>query len=281
MKNAFILINAFTNHVGELHRAQRLKQELEALGVKTDIVRNSPAVTSMTGDFCVFLDKDRYAARALEKRMRLFNRSEAIELCDDKMLTHLALDGVVPMPKTIPSLLCYTQNAPPSEELLSSVEKLGYPMVVKECFGSLGREVYLVRDRAELEKLSLELRPKPHLYQEFIEESAGRDLRVIVVGGKAIAAMERISEKDFRSNADLGGRGEPHKLKDNEREISEKIAQHLELDYCGIDLLWSKHGMLLCEVNSNAFFQKMEEVTSIDIAKAYAEHVYREIYGQN
>ena len=280
MKNAFILINAYSNHSGELHRVQRLKQELEALGVKIEIVRNSPDVTSMTGDFCVFLDKDRYAARALEKRMRLFNRAEAIEICDDKMLTHLALEGVVPMPKTVPSLLCYTQTALPSEELLSSVERLGYPIVIKESFGSLGREVYLVKDRAELEKLSLELRPKPHLYQEFIQESAGRDLRVIVVGGKAIAAMKRISDHDFRSNAELGGRGEAYVLGDEERAISEKIAQHLELDYCGIDLLWSKRGMLLCEVNSNAFFQKMEEVTSINIAKAYAEHIFREIYCQ-
>ena len=280
MKRAFILINAYSRHAGELHRAERLKAALQALGVEMEIVRNSPEALKKTGDFCVFLDKDRYAARSLEKRMRLFNCADAIEICDDKMLTHLALEGVVPMPKTIPSLLCYTPGCPPSGILLKTVEKeLGYPIVVKESFGSLGREVYLASNRAELEKLATELTFKPHLYQEFIAESAGRDLRVIVVGGNAIAAMERISKNDFRSNAELGGNALMHLLTKEERAISEKIARHLKLDYCGIDLLWGKNGMLLCEVNSNAFFQKMEEVTSIDVAKAYAEHIYREIYG--
>lgn len=275
----FLVVNAYTNSAHELNQPSRLREELARLGVKADIVKNSPEVLEKAGDFCVYLDKDKYYAALLERRMRLFNRAEGIEVCDDKMLTHLALDGL-PMPKTIPSLLCYTPAAPVSKQLLARAEEeLGYPMVIKECHGSLGQQVYLAHDRAELEELAERLKCVPHLYQQFISESAGRDLRVIVVGGRAIAAMKRSSETDFRSNAELGGRGEAYPLGGEAQALSETVAQKLRLDYCGIDLLFGKAGLLVCEVNSNAFFGTMERVTGINVAKAYAEHIFHEIYG--
>lgn len=279
MKSGFIVVNAYTGNAHELNQPEKLSAELEKMGVRMRIVRNSPAVSSERGDFCVFFDKDKYAARAIEKKIRLFNRAEAIEICDDKMLTYLSLDGF-PMPETIPSLLCYNPECPTSSELLSAAEeRLGYPMVVKECFGSLGRQVYLVRDREALRRISERLKPKPHLYQKFVSESAGRDLRVIVVGGRAIAAMRRVSTTDdFRSNAELGGVGERYPLDDAARDLCEKVAKKLSLDYCGIDLLFGKEGYLVCEVNSNAFFHTIERVTGISVATAYAEHIFREIY---
>lgn len=278
MKKGFIVVNAYTESLHELNQPNRLKSELEELGIEMKIVRNSPAVLQESGDFCIFLDKDKYTALGLEKRMRLFNRAKAIEICDDKMLTCLALDGF-PMPKTIPSLLCYTPKSPVSKELLDNIEKeLGFPVVVKECFGSLGMQVYLVRNGEELHEISERLKLKPHLYQKFIEESSGRDLRVIVVGGRVIAAMKRVSETDFRSNAELGGRGEPFEPDAAARELCEKIANRLELDYCGIDLLFGEDGYLVCEVNSNAFFGTIEKTSKINVAKAYAEYIYREVY---
>ncbi len=279
MKKAFIVVNAYTENLREFNQPNRIKAEFEKRGVEMKVLRNSPLVLKEEGDFCIYLDKDKYTARMLERRMRLFNSAEAIELCDDKMLTVLALDGF-PCPKTIPSLLCYTPQAPVSRELIGCVEGgLGFPVVVKECFGSLGMQVYLVQNRKELDEISERLKLKPHLYQEFIKESAGRDLRVIVVGGKAVAAMKRVSESDFRSNVELGGKGEKFVLDDAARELCEKIAARLKLDYCGIDLLFGKEGYLVCEVNSNAFFGGIEKVTGVDVAKAYADHIYREIYG--
>lgn len=279
MKSGFIIVNAYTKSEHELNQPKRLCAELEKLGVKMSIVRNSPSALLKEGDFCVYLDKDKYAAQMLEKRMRLFNRAKPIELCDDKMLTFLALDGF-PMPETLPSLLCYNPECPPSKELLNAAEgRLGYPMVVKECFGSLGKQVYLARDKNELAALSESLKLKPHLYQKFIAESAGRDLRVIAVGGEAIAAMERISQTDFRSNAELGGVGKAFALDREAKELSEAVAKKLCLDYCGIDLLFGKEGYLVCEVNSNAFFLTMERVTGVSVAAAYAAHIFREIYG--
>ncbi len=281
MKKGFIVINAYTEASSELNQPKRLKSELEALGVSMEIVRNSPSILHKEGDFAVYADKDKYAARALEKRLRIFNRAEAIEICDDKMLTHLALDGF-PMPETIPSLLCYTPSAPVSEALLGEVkDRLGFPVVVKECHGSLGKQVYLARNETELRALAERLKGVPHLYQKLIAESAGRDLRVIVIGGRAVAAMRRTSQTDFRSNAELGGIGEPFPLDREATDLSEAIARTLGLDYCGIDLLFGKDGYLMCEVNSNAFFGAIERVTRQNIAQAYAEHIYRKIYIEN
>ncbi len=279
MRRAIILINAYTRSEAELNQPRRLKEELGRLGVQAEIVRNSPAALRAQADFCIFLDKDKYAAKAIERRMRLFNRAEAIEICDDKMLTHLALAGV-PMPETVSSLLCYTPEQPVSAELLREVEGLGYPLVVKENHGSLGRQVYLARNREELGTLAERLKLVPHLYQKFIAESAGRDLRVIVVGGRALAAMKRTSETDFRSNAALGGTCEPFTLDRNAAELCERVADKLGLDYCGIDLLFSSRGCgyLVCEVNSNAFFAAFERVTQINVARVYAEHIFRTIY---
>lgn len=280
-----ILVNAYTQSEHELNQPRRIQAELAALGVDAELKRNDGALAYLSDgvrsdaasayDFCVYLDKDKYTSRMLERSgLRLFNRAEAVETCDDKMLTHLALAGVVPMPKTIPGPLCYTPGAPVSERLLSRVEELlGCPVVVKECYGSLGKGVYLAHDRAQLREIAARVQAKPHLYQQFIAESAGQDLRVLVIGGKAVAAMRRISQGDFRSNAELGGRGEAAALDPVVAALCEKAAARIGLDYCGVDLLLSKDGPLVCEVNSNAFFGTFERVTKINVARRYAEYI--------
>ena len=290
MKRGIILINAYTKSEHELNQPLRLREELAALGVNAEIVRNRfPAFLNGEGevslsdppDFCVYLDKDKYTGEMLEKRgVRLFNPIGAIADCDDKMRTYLALGGFgIPMPKTFAAPLCYYPDEPYGG--LELVEReLGYPIVVKECYGSLGKGVSLARDRAELSSLAERLKCRPHLFQEFIEESRGRDVRVIVVGGKAIGSMLRISDCDFRSNAELGGKGVPYGLSEEGRLLCEKIARILRLDYCGIDLLFGKEGFLLCEVNSNAFFGTFERVTGVNAARAYAEHIFKIIYGE-
>lgn len=285
MKRGLILVNAYTRSESELNQPRRIAEELSLCGVEAEIKRNTvPAVIGGKApayDFCVYLDKDKYAARALEARgLRLFNRAEAVETCDDKMLTFLALEGAqIPMPRTIAAPLCYTPEEPVSKELLREAETLGYPLIVKECFGSLGKGVYKADDRAALTAIAERLKGKPHLFQEYIAKSAGRDLRVTVVGGRAIAAMVRTSA-DFRSNLGFGGSGERAELDEDTARLCEKIADRLRLDYCGIDLLFGGR-MLLCEVNSNAFFGGTERVTGVNVARAYAEHIVKEIYGRN
>ncbi len=284
---ACILVNPFLSSESEFYQPRRIREEFSARGVAADILPNAwtarigreGAAEELTRryDLCVYLDKDRYAPRILETRgMRLFDRAEAVELCDDKMLTHIALAGKVPMPQTYFAPLCYKADAAP-QDAGEIGEKLGYPLVVKECFGSFGEQVYLARDGEELASLSARLRMRPHIYQELIGESAGKDLRVIAVGGEVAACMMRTSKGDFRSNIAAGGRGEPFAATEEVRRIARVVSETLRLDYCGIDLLFGKEGMLLCEVNSNAFFGKIEEVTGKNIAAAYVDHICREM----
>lgn len=290
MKKALILINAYSVLPSYLNQANRLAQEFKKLGVEAEIRRNDlglyikdGSIAGYTGgyDFCVFLDKDKYTAAMLEAAgLRLFNRRSAVEICDDKMLTHLALAGKgIPMPDTVAGALCYIQDAALSDETVRKLENsLGYPMIIKQSYGSLGKGIYRVENRKELKNVYDGIKLAPHLFQKSIEESYGRDVRVIVVGGKCVAAMERRSDGDFRSNLELGGKGFPYKTDVKLNDICRRTAEILNLDYCGIDLLVGREGYLVCEVNSNAFFGGIEKVTGIDVAKIYAEYIYGEIY---
>ncbi|MDE6676975.1 MAG: RimK family alpha-L-glutamate ligase, partial [Clostridia bacterium] len=187
-----------------------------------------------------------------------------------------------PMPDTLAGPLCYLPNEPVKEELLSGViSRLGLPVVVKECFGSLGKGVYKADTKEELREIAEQVKCKLHLFQKFIAGSAGRDVRVIVIGGKVFSAMLRTSQTDFRSNVELGGKGEKFELGRDGITLCEAVARRLNLDYCGIDLLFGENGFLVCEVNSNAFFGGMERVTGLNVARAYTEHIINEIYGGN
>lgn len=289
MKRGLILNNAYYETPATLYQSERLQEELLKLGVKTDVKKNdffaaeieNGAVKGVNGyDFCIFLDKDKYAARALESAgLRLFNRREAIELCDDKALTFLALAGSgIPAPKTLPGLLCYSPEAEFQTKTAEYIAKtLGFPLIVKESYGSLGKFVYKADDMPSLIKICKELKCRPHLFQKFVSESAGKDIRAIVIGGKTVAAMKRTSTGDFRSNIGLGGKGEPYNADGELTALCEKTAALLNLDYCGIDVLFGKDGYLLCEVNSNAFFGGIESATGVNVAKAYAEHILKSI----
>lgn len=281
-----ILNNAYYETPSTSYQGERLAAELNKLGVLTDIKKNDFFGAKIEGgklknvaegyDFCIYLDKDKYVSYTLEKcGLRLFNRHSAIQACDDKAVTFLYLaNSGIPMPKTLPGLLCYDPNSHVSADTCEVLEReLGYPMIAKQCFGSLGKFVYKIDNRAQLEALSEELKCTPHLFQQFIQESEGRDIRAIVIGGKVIAAMQRKSTTDFRSNIELGGVGTPIEIDSDLRNLCQKVATNLQLDYCGIDILYGKYGYTLCEVNSNAFFGGIEKVTGINIAKAYAEHI--------
>ena len=184
------------------------------------------------------------------------------------------------MPRTLPGLLCYDKNEKVSEKALDIVEQqLGYPLIVKTSYGSLGQGVYKVDNRNQLKQIAEKLIGMPHLFQKFIKSSYGKDIRVIVIDGKCVAAMVRQSDNDFRSNLELGGKGTAINPLDEVVKLCEKTAEILKLDYCGIDVLFGEDKYYICEVNSNAFFGGIESVTKINIAKKYAEYVINKIYG--
>ena len=130
------------------------------------------------------------------------------------------------------------------------------------------------RHAAKLE----EVKTKPHIFQEYLGKKKGVDVRVIVIGGKAVAAMERRNVNDFRSNVAQGGDGIKIKLQDEFRKAAETCAKVLGLDYCGVDLLYGNEGEpYVCEVNSNAFIGGIEKATDINVARVYAEYIIKTI----
>lgn len=285
IRGAF-LHNGYHLYPGHIHFMDRLSEALSTFGVAMDRISSTEILYRFTNDgeikakdlpydFIVVLDKDKYILKALSSNgIRLFDSASSVESCDDKLLTFFALQGQgIPMPKTIGVPLNYV-NGDASDFLKEAAKELGYPIVVKTNFGSMGTGVYLARDFAELSSLEQKLCSSSHLLQEFIPTSFGHDTRVICLGGKVIAAYRRENTKgDFRSNIALGGIGTPIALSKKAQEVAEKAASILGLDYCGIDLLDGPNGPILCEVNSNAFFAEAEKVTGVDIAGAYAAYI--------
>lgn len=280
-----ILTNANYDTPSTRYQASRLLDELQKLGGNVRILKNDGSLCSLDKrvnyDFCIFLDKDLYTAEYLSRvGVKVFNSPKSIRICDDKMLTYLSLLGTgIAIPKTVAGVYSYEKCNTGIDKILYLENQLNYPMVVKLNCSSLGAGVYLAHDRLELQKLLYDVSDKPHHVQECITESTGEDFRVIVVDGKVIASMLRHSDSDFRSNVELGGKGEPIVLPSEYVKLAERVAKELDLSYCGVDILKGNNGPILCEVNSNAFFGGIEEVTGINVAKAYAEHVINVVKG--
>ena len=285
-----ILVNAYVEKESYLYQARRMKEELEKRDISCDIIKNNNfSVYIENGnilndyldyDFVIFWDKDKYIGEMLEKAgLRVFNRPESILACDDKMTTHIRLSNSgIPMPDTYPGILCYNKEQEVKKETIDLIEKkLGYPMICKHSYGSLGQGVFLVENRKQLEEISENVKTVPHLFQQFILESYGRDLRVIVVGDKVLGGMVRQSLNNFKSNIGSGGSGKIYPVSKEVGEMCLKIKNILNLDYCGIDILFGKNGPVICEVNSNAFFETFEKVTGINVAKEYANYIIDQV----
>lgn len=279
-----VLVNAYIKPGGMVRQAERVAEELRALGIGAEIVKNgsflcdvreNTITLSQNCDFVVYLDKDKYLSRMMEARgLRLFNRAAAVELCDDKVLTCIALaGGGVNLPDTMPAPLCYYPDAAVREESLQTIaERLGFPLVAKKSYGSWGMDVRLVRDARDLRRTAEEFKTYPHLFQKKVGKS-GEDYRVLVVGGKAVASMMRKNENDFRSNVEAGGKGYKAEVPDSFLQTAERCAGLLGLDYCGVDLLDESGIPYVCEVNSNALFNEAERVTGVNVAGAFARHI--------
>ena len=270
----------------------RFKEEFSKLGISLDVLKNDGTLAEIENnnvrlnipecDFVIYLDKDAYLARLLEKAgKRIFNNAEFIKMCDDKMLTFIkcANEGIK-MPDTFAGPLVYTSIEKPHIEFLDTIiNKLGFPMVVKKVYGSLGEGVFLVKDRNELISLYEEICHNPLIFQRYVSSSKGRSIRVIVIDGKVFGAFVRKNGGDFRSN--FGTTAGSEKLENSQKylDFAQKIAEKLDIEYAGIDLLDDDNGeIVMCEINSNAFFEEFEKTTGLNVAKAFAEMVKRKIY---
>ncbi len=204
------------------------------------------------------------------------NRADTLKKTSDKLLTLqlLAAQGV-PVPKT----LWIRPNTSP--DFLR--DQLGLPLVVKIIDGSKGHGVSLVHSLPELETLLdmlMASRPaSPLLAQEFLADSRGRDLRVLVIDGKPRVAMLRQnrSPDGFKSNISAGGRASAFPLSDPIRELSERVISILGLNIGGIDLLFRGDGFVVGEANSSPGFQGIESCTDVNVPVEVLHSIARQL----
>lgn len=281
MKGA-IVINGYLDGKKFREPAEMLTEAGERHGVpmKTFLNSNlsvpigdSDAFAERLGDidFIIFWDKDVKLARNLEVcGYPVINCSEAIRICDDKALTHLTLaEYGIPSIKTVASPMSFGY---PYQDLLPDiVDQIGFPMVVKDCFGSFGQQVHLVRTMEELHKHAEGTVPK--IFQEYIE-CDGRDIRVEVVGEKVVAAVMRTAAYgDFRSNATIGGIMEKYEPSEEEAQLAIEAASAVQADFAGVDIIHSADGPVVCEVNSNAHIKNLFDATGVNAADCIIEYI--------
>ncbi len=245
-----------------------------SLSIKTQIPYSQP-------DFILFFDKNLRLACHLEKMgYKLYNSSKAISYCDDKWLTaQILADNDIRLAKTMVSSLHYQgfieESADEKQNAIACIEdNFSYPLVVKEVHGSFGSQVYLLHNRLELMQKRNALLYTPHIYQEFISSSRGRDIRLNVVGNKVVASVLRICETDFRANVTNGGVMHAYTPSAACIAMAVKASQLLCADFSGVDILFGDNDEpIVCEVNSNAHIKSIYDCTGINIAHAIFDHI--------
>lgn len=200
-----------------------------------------------------------------------FNSSQSIDTVKDKLYTQQILaEHNLPVPKTM--LIKYKSD-------VELVEKhLGFPVIVKTISGAQGSGVFLAETKSKfVDLLEMINAYKPRatmILQEFIQESRGIDLRVLTIGGRAVAAMKRISGDDsFKANFSRGGRVEPYEITPEIEWLATETSRVLNLDIAGIDLLFDGDHFKICEANSSPGFEGIESCTDANIPEEIYQYL--------
>ncbi|WP_328451111.1 RimK family alpha-L-glutamate ligase [Streptomyces sp. NBC_00386] len=215
-----------------------------------------------------------YAAGCLTAAgVDVVNSANATEVCGDKWRSTVALEAAgVPTPRTVLGLT--------PQATLAALDSLGYPALIKPLVGSWGRLVVRLPDRAGAESV-LEYAaalpgPQSHLgYVQELIDKPGRDIRVIVVGGRVLGAVYRTGEA-LRTNVALGGRTRPCEVTAEITELSLAAVAAVGADIAGVDLIEDRDGRLLVlEVNHRVEFTGFQSALGdqVDVADHIVDHL--------
>jgi len=189
--------------------------------------------------------------------------SNAIEASKDKMYANqIMAQAGLPIPKTM------LTRFPCKAELVE--KQVGFPCVMKVVTGSHGAGVYLCENAKQFEDLSelissIDFKASM-IVQQYISYSEGRDLRVIVIGGRVVGAMlRRSTDGSFKANISRGGEGVAYDVDDEMEMLAIQVAKVLDLDIAGVDLLFGTDGYKICEANSSPGFKGFESALGINI----------------
>jgi ribosomal protein S6--L-glutamate ligase len=207
--------------------------------------------------------------RARVNGVTVLNPPAALEACVDKYLATAKLAAAgLPVP---PTVACQTADA-----ALEAFASLGGDVVVKPLFGSEGRGMIRVsnpelawRAFRTLERLQTVL-----YIQQFVPHP-GWDLRVLVLGGRVLAAMRRHAKDDWRTNVAQGGRAEAMTATLAEEQLALRAAAAVGADFGGVDLLPTKNGHVVLEVNAVPGWRALAPACGVDVAAAVVRHLAR------
>jgi ribosomal protein S6--L-glutamate ligase len=198
----------------------------------------------------------------------LVNSFDPISRARDKLLSlQLLSQSGIAIPKTV-----VARN--PSHLPQSLAEVGGPPVVLKLTHGTQGVGVMLADSQHAVESMldTLWSLGQTILIQEFIAESSGRDIRALVMGGRVVAAMRRQAKLgEFRSNIHRGGAGTAVELTPEYARAATDAARVVGLEIAGVDLLESRDGPRVIEINASPGFEGLEQATGLDIASLFIE----------
>jgi [lysine-biosynthesis-protein LysW]--L-2-aminoadipate ligase len=275
-------------HIGFLHSIIRPDEkmllsmfaekgiEVEQLDVRTAIFDFSAPLSpeidrcSLILERAVSFSKGSYALQVLEsKGKKTLNTSALLELCGDKIKTSLLLEkNKIPTIKTVLALS--------PESALEAIETMGYPVVLKPPVGSWGRLLAKINDRDAAEAI-IEHKSTLGSYQHelfYIQEyvkKPGRDIRIVVVGDKAVAGMYRNSEH-WITNAARGGNPEVCPITSEIKKIIDQIVSTFGEGLMGIDLFETNDGLKVVEVNAGVEFKAISRVSESSIPEKIVDY---------
>lgn len=278
-----------------VHSTRRIVEEAEKLGHYVELIDHTKCSVKLgsgrpqiylgdenvTNEFDVIIPRigakvTRHGA-AIVKQFEMNNvfstaRSLGITRARNKVRTLqiMARKGI-PIPETVFSI--NPDNIEVQIQLLG-----GPPVIIKLQEGTHGLGVILAESKKSAKSIidTFYKMDTSILLQKYIEEANGEDIRIIVVGNKVVASMKRMSELgDFRSNVHRGGNTEAIEPTDKERYIALNASKYLGLGVAGVDLIRSKKGPLLIEVNASPGLKGIEAATGINVAKHIIEFVER------
>ncbi len=283
MSKGYIVVNSFVNNekfsnlynilvksFSKFHIDLEKKTAIE-LGTEVNLqLKEKP-------DFVLFWDKDIYLAQRLENLgIKLFNSSRAIELCDNKILMYQELaKHNIRIPKTFIAPKTFEGLSYTNLSFIDDIaNQIGYPLVIKEAYGSYGEQVYLAENKEEAASIINKIGYKDFLVQEFIKSSCGKDIRVNVVRDQQIVSILRENKTDFRSNISIGGVGSRFEPEQEYVDLAIKASLALGLDFSGVDVMFGENNEpIICEVNSNPQFVSTLKVTNTNLADFIAFYI--------
>ena len=206
-----------------------------------------------------------------ELNVKTFNSSKSLENCLNKWTTHQILTSKnIPTPNTL-----FSYHNMKYDEL---IKIFGNRFIVKDLKGAKGINVFLITNKDEYkEAISLSKNP---IYQEYIDTSFGKDIRVHVIGGKVVACVLRESKNDFKSNFSLGGSASIYKPNEEIIKIAIESTKALGLDFAGVDILFTKNSYTVCEVNGVPGFRTIGLTSRISIPRKMFKHINKIMNGE-